>query len=328
MTELGRLERVDLRNIWQTEAGDFTPWLAREQNIAILSDAIGIDLEVEAQEKQVGPFRADILCKDTATNDWVLVENQLAKTDHTHLGQLMTYAAGLDTVTIIWIAAEVRDEHRAALDWLNDITNDDINFFGLEVELWRIGNSPVAPKFNVVCKPNDWTKSVSGAAKEIEKSDLTETQSLYLEFWTAFREYMESRGGLVRSTKAHPQSFQDFSIGRSGIWLSVFLNNRDSRIGVILVFGGKHAKEHFKLLEKSRDDLTKTYGCELEWNPMPEKKQSNVRIVWDGADPSDKSKWPEQHKWIYDHLQCMHRTFSEQVKKLNASDYQAEGIDE
>jgi hypothetical protein len=169
---LGRLERVDLRQVWQNEAGDFTPWLAREDNIALLGETIGLELEVEAEEKGVGPFRADILCKDTATNNWVLVENQLERTDHTHLGQLLTYAAGLQAVTIVWVAERFTDEHRAALDWLNEITDGRFNFFGLEIELWRIGDSPVAPKFNVVCKPNNWTQTIT----EIE--DLSETKRL------------------------------------------------------------------------------------------------------------------------------------------------------
>lgn len=149
---LGRLERIDLRNAWLSESSSFTPWLAESANMKLLGDAIGIELEVEAQEKDVGPFRADILCKDTATGHWVLIENQLERTDHTHLGQLMTYAAGLDAVTIVWLAQRFTEEHRAALDWLNRVTDERINFFGLEIELWRIGDSPMAPKFNVVSK--------------------------------------------------------------------------------------------------------------------------------------------------------------------------------
>src|SRR6476646_8369797 len=149
-TNLGRLERVDLREVWPTEDGDFTPWLARPENIELLGDAIGLDLEVEAQEKEVGPFRADILCKDTATNAWVLIENQLERTDHSHLGQLLTYAAGLRAVTIVWIATRFTDEHRAAIDWLNEVTAEELNFFALEIEAWRIGNSAAAPKFNVI----------------------------------------------------------------------------------------------------------------------------------------------------------------------------------
>ena len=135
---------------------------------------------MEAQEKDVGPFRADILCKDIADNTWVLIENQLETTDHTHLGQLLTYAAGLDAVTIIWIAKRFTDEQRATLDWLNEVTGKNINIFGLEVELWRIGNSPIAPKFNIVAKPNEWTK---GGIREKQ----TPAKQLQLEFWTAFR---------------------------------------------------------------------------------------------------------------------------------------------
>ena len=118
---LGRLERVDdLRKTWATEDQDFTPWLARSENLAVLAETLRLELETEAQEKKVGLFRADILCKEVGSDAWVLIENQLERTDHTHLGQLMTYAAGLDAVTVIWIAASFTDEHRAALDWLND----------------------------------------------------------------------------------------------------------------------------------------------------------------------------------------------------------------
>ena len=125
-----------------------------------MANALGLELEIEAQEKEVGSFRADILCKDLDNESWVLIENQLERTDHTHLGQLLTYAAGLQAVTIIWIAARFSEEHRASLDWLNEITDESFRFFGLEVELWKIGSSPAAPKFNIVSKPNDWTLSL------------------------------------------------------------------------------------------------------------------------------------------------------------------------
>ena len=144
MNQMGHLEKVDLRDIWKTEAGDFTPWLGTAENIQLLGDTVRLDLEVEAQEKQVGPFRADILCKDTASGAWVLIENQLERTDHNHLGQLMTYTAGLNAVTIIWIADRFTDEHRAAMDWLNEITAEDFVFLGIEVELWKTGDSNVA----------------------------------------------------------------------------------------------------------------------------------------------------------------------------------------
>src|SRR5579871_2344330 len=210
---LGRLERVELRRAWLSEATEFTPWLARTENITLLGEAIGIELEVQGTEQYVGPFRADILCKDTRTDTNVLIENQLERTDHGHLGQLLTYAAGLKAVTIVWVAAKFTDEHRAALDWLNEITPQQISFFGLEVELWRIGDSPLAPKFNIVCQPNEWSK----AARSPE-AGTTETQALHLAFWTQLQQVMEQQGAPV---KIHASSLNpiQISLGRSGFGL-------------------------------------------------------------------------------------------------------------
>ena len=136
--DLGKIEQVDVREIWDKEDTDFTPWLAQKENIERLGLALGIDLIAEAEEKEVGPFRADILCKDEATDEWVLIENQLERTDHKHLGQLLTYATGLDAVSVVWIAKEFSDEHRATLDWLNKITDEKHNFFGVKIEILKI----------------------------------------------------------------------------------------------------------------------------------------------------------------------------------------------
>ena len=171
---LGRLEQVKLREAWESESQDFTPWLAQAENLKVLSETLNMELETEGQEERVGPFRADLLCRDTDGDSWVLIENQLGRTDHTHLGQLLTYAAGLQTATIIWVAATFTDEHRAALDWLNDITDERFRFFGLEIELWRIGDSPAAPKFNIVSKPNEWIRAVSRTTRYPKVIDFTE----------------------------------------------------------------------------------------------------------------------------------------------------------
>src|SRR5262245_60943715 len=194
---LGRLQKVDLREAWLSECTDFTPWLAQEENLKLLGDSIGIELELESQEKEVGPFRADILCKDTSNDTWVLIENQLERTDHCHLGQLITYAAGLNAVTIVWIAEHFTEEHRAAIDWLNERTDEKINLFALEIELWRIGDSPIAPKFNIISQPNDWSRNVQKAAAV----DASETQKSQLQFWIAFKDYMEEKGSFVRCQK-------------------------------------------------------------------------------------------------------------------------------
>ena len=173
--KLSRLERVDLRKAWVSEPAHFSMWLAREENLALLGEALGMSLVLEATEKSVGPFAADILCREPQTEQWVLIENQLEQTDHTHLGQIITYAAGLDAVTVIWVAAKFVEEHRAALDWLNEVTAEGTNFFGVEVELWRIGDSAVAPKFNIASKPNAWSKRVTKSAGEwsaMERGDV------------------------------------------------------------------------------------------------------------------------------------------------------------
>lgn len=138
--KLARLEKVELRNQWKDEAKDFTPWLAEVENIELLGEAIGMELEVIAKEEKVGSFSADILCKDIVTNRNVVIENQLEQTDHSHLGQVITYCAGLQASTFIWIASQIREEHRAAVDWLNAITDESYNFFAIEVQLFKIGD--------------------------------------------------------------------------------------------------------------------------------------------------------------------------------------------
>ena len=196
MPELGRLRPVDLRDVWRKEDQDFTPWLAEDENITVLGETLGMELEVEAQEKDVGPFRADILCRDANSTDHdalVLIENQLERTDHSHLGQLLTYAAGLHTVTIIWIAQRFTDEHRAALDWLNEITDERFRFFGLEVELWRIGDSPAAPKFNIVSKPNEWARSAGEGVRRVARGEVSELRLHYQRYWTKLAAFLEAR---------------------------------------------------------------------------------------------------------------------------------------
>ncbi len=321
MTALGKLKKIDLREIWGTESGHFTPWLAEPTNIELLSAAIGIDLEVEAQEKNVGPFRADILCKDTTNDSWVLIENQLERTDHTHLGQLVTYAAGLSAVTIIWIAQSFTEEHRATLDWLNEITEDRFNFFGLEIELWRIGDSPVAPKFNIVSKPNDWSKTVANAAKLIETGELTETKQLQQEYWASLRTYLSNSKSKLRSQKPLPQNWTNFAIGRSHFHLAAVQNSRDKWIGVQLVISGPNKKEHYGLLESEKDLINQTANTKFKWRELPGKKESHVELELTNADPASRVDWPRQHQWLKDTLDQFQQVFAARVKSLDADSY-------
>jgi hypothetical protein len=324
-TDLGRLERVDLRSVWISESGDFTPWLATEDNLELLGETIGIELEFESRETGVGPFRADILCKDTSDGSWVLIENQLERTDHCHLGQLMTYAAGLQAATIVWIANRFTEEHRAALDWLNEITGEKFNFFGLEVELWRIGSSPVAPKFNVVCKPNDWSKTVSETAKRAASDELTGTQQLQLEYWSALREHMERTGTQLRGNKPAPQSWINFALGRTNFWIGAAVNTQKDWIAVAMSCSGTQSKQFFALLEADKTAIEIEMGEPLLWEPLPNRKESRIRLMLNGADCSNRADWPRQHEWMRSRLEKLHKVFSARVKKLKVIDVAAAG---
>jgi hypothetical protein len=159
---LGRLRRVaQPRDVWPTEAADFTPWLAA--NLDVLADELGMALALVATEVPVGEFRLDIKA-ETADGKIVIVENQLERTDHGHLGQLLVYASGLEAAIVVWVAPSFRDDHRRTLDWMNERTDEAVSFFGVEVAIVQIADGPRAPVFEVVSRPNDWQKQVKTTA--------------------------------------------------------------------------------------------------------------------------------------------------------------------
>jgi hypothetical protein len=317
MTRLGKLERVDLRTAWATEDRDFTPWLAEEQNLEILSHTLGIDLEHEATEKDVGPFRADILCKNRGNGDWVLIENQLERTDHTHLGQLITYAAGLEAVTIVWISSQFTDEHRAALNWLNQMTEETIRFFGLEVELWKIGHSAPAPKFNVIAQPNDWSSKAKIGKRSIENTALSPSQQLQLDYWTGVAEALKQCSGNVKPVKPSKNSWISHGIGRSGFGVNVAMCLSKEWVRVELYLSGQAANDNFQLLLNYREDVERELGEKLDWQPLENKKNCRVCLVGPGFDPNDESSWPEQHIWIASMINQFHQTFQPIVLGLD-----------
>lgn len=296
---LGRLQRVELREAWLREDSDFTPWLAQEENIALLAEALGIaELEVEGTEQKVGPYRADILCKDLSTEAWVLVENQLEKTDHSHLGQLITYAAGLDTVSIVWVAQKFTEEHRAALDWLNSVTEEGVNFFGLEVELWRIGNSPMAPKFNVVSKPNDWVRTAAKARSEAE-GDLSPVKQRQVEFWDALDAWFAERGHHYAGRTSLPFSYTYYSLGATDVQLVISTHSRDQWIKVSVIT--RRRKEHvYKAFQARRQEIESTVGTEFDWQEYPRPTECEFGITRNGFDLNEPASWSAAIDWAGD----------------------------
>lgn len=321
MTDLGRLERVDLRAEWTKEDRDFTPWLAQEENIALLGEALNMSLEVEQEERRVGRFSADILCKDTGATDagWVVIENQLETTDHSHLGQILTYAAGLEAKTCVWVAAKFHEEHRAAIDWLNEISSDEFQFFGLEIELWRIGGSVSAPKFNIIAKPNDWKREVGRTARSMQPASLTDTKKLQLEFWHALNKRLNEHK-FLRSRKPRAQHWTTFSIGRSGMHLGALFNTKDSRISVELYLGDENANAYFDELNLSRQKIDQNIGVELEWLPLPESRACRIIAHEAAGNIRDREKWPILLEWLVKTLERMHTELAPRVKELTGED--------
>lgn len=318
---LGRLERVELRRAWESEPRDFTPWLARPDNISLLGDAIGLELEVESTEKGIGPFRADILCRDTTSpsDHFVLIENQLELTDHKHLGQLLTYAAGLEAARIVWVAERFTDEHQGVLDWLNRITDASFNFFALEIELWRIGDSPYAPMFNVVSQPNDWGRAVRVSAGP--GGAVSETQQTYLDFWTQFQRFMEERRSPIKVGKPSKDSWKDFPVGRSNFALVATNSIQYGASWVSLRMSGPSSKVHFHLIEERQHDLVESVlGVEVEWAEKPNYNESSIYLQRESA-LRDKSSWPELNAWFAENLERMDALFRPIVRDLDASDY-------
>ncbi len=322
---LGKLERIELRDIWQSESSHFTPWLAREENLLTLGETLGLELELEAQEKAVGPFRADILCKDVGTNAWVLIENQLERTDHSHLGQLLTYASGLEAVTIVWIAARFTEEHRSTLDWLNRITDETFRFFGVEVELWRIGESPAAPRFNIVSKPNNWNKLVTQAARAIDETELTGIKALQLAYWTALGTVLVSKGGpLAKERKAQPQSWMPYSVGRSGFGINAAMARPKRQVRAEVYISNPKAKAFFHLLHAQKQEIEEELGYGLEWDELPQGQDTRILIALNNIDPQDQGDWPRQHDWLAARLNELYRVFINRVKALDANTWQPE----
>lgn len=320
ITPLGSLEKIELETVWPDEAQNFTPWLATAENLRILGTTLGMDLQPEDEEVAVGPFSADILCKDTADGTWVVIENQIKKTDHTHLGQILTYAAGLGAKTLIWVAAKFTEEHRAALDWLNENTVDDVSFFGLEIELWKIGDSQPAPKFNVACKPNDWSKAVKMQAGGKE-GQITPHKQTQFEFWTAFKAYLEEHTDL-KAQKASYQHWLILSIGRAGFHLNAITSGWNTatekwfpEVRVELILDSPASKQQFTKLEDNKASLQSKFDLPLTWHNPEVSKTSKVYVRRDG-DFTDKTKWPELFAWLATNLNKFTEVFGPMIKSL------------
>ena len=293
MTTLGRLEEVTdslLRKIWAHEALDFTNWLAAEENIQLLADAVDLDgITVDETEAHVGNFRADILATETGTGRKIIIENQLEDTNHDHLGKLITYAAGKSAQIIIWLVKRACDEHRAAIEWLNNHTDDEIGFFLCEIKLYRIDDSAPAVKYE----------------------NVNETEPQRLDYWTAFQDYAFQKKPFAKNFKRRKPSTDnwfDFSIGSSACVIRITQIRQRNELGAeIWIHNNKNL---FRTLYEKKDAIESGTGLTFDWRELPDKKASRIVIVKQVAFDAENAR-TEQFDWLIDVMLKLKKTFSQ-----------------
>lgn len=319
MTEtrgLGRIEQVDLREAWPREDTDFTSWLA--EHISELGDALGLELELQEQEAPVGSFSLDLLAREPLTDRTVMIENQLEPTNHDHLGKLLTYAGGYDANVIVWVAKDFRDEHREAIDWLNRHTNEDAEFFGVAVELWKIDGSRPAPHFNVVAAPNEWQRETKRSAQDANKS---ERNLWYQTFFQKLADALMERG-FTGPRKARLQNWLSFKaghgqrvqyearLGKDGMenMARVLVNIRDS--------DQEYNKELFDQLIEQKEDIESELSESLEWDPQDHNKKCCISVLCQGGIEDDEETLDEIRTWMIEKLMDFKRVFGPRLLKL------------
>lgn len=315
--DLGIIKREDdLRRVWPNEAADFTPWLA--ENIGRLSDALGMGLEVEALEAPVGGYALDILARDVENNRPVVIENQLEATDNPHLGQLLTYAAGFDANVVVWIAKEFRDEHREALDLLNRRTGEDTEFFGVEVELWRVDNSRPAPNFKLVATPNDWSKqtvrprgNTSGGKERLRE--------LSRGFWQKLTDALTEDHSFTEPESIGPIYWRSFPTGHAqGVKYDANFYSEERAVAKLHIGGPDKDwnKELFDQLEERKGDLEAEFGETFEWERRSRGKTSEIRVVRPGSLDDGEETLAEIRAWMVERLLKFKQVFGPRLDEL------------
>lgn len=301
--KLSKIKKISLREVWKHEALDFTNWLAEEENLNLLSDEVGIDIKLIRTEASVGSFNVDILAEEENTGNKIIIENQLEVTNHDHLGKILTYSSGYDANYMIWIVKDVRDEHKQAIDWLNEHTDEDINFFIIRMEIWQIDESPYAPKFYVVSKPNNWQKTIK---ENISKNGLTDTKLKQLKFWESFREYSGNRESILRLRKPRAQHWYDISAGSSDWHISLTINSQSKTFGCEVYIPDN--KEIFYMFNANKEKIESDLGLDLEWMDLENKKASRIKAVYK-ADFENEDDWEKYFDWLFETAVKFYATF-------------------
>ena len=314
--ELAKIERLpDLRTTWPNEAQHFTPWLA--DNIGELREASGMDLELQQTEAPVGGYSLDILATDLGSRRPVIIENQLETTDHSHLGQLLTYAAGFDAEAVVWVTREFRDEHRQALDWLNQRTGEDTQFFGVTVELWRIGDSLPAPHFNVVATPNGWRKETVRRSDITESPSRSERSERYGSFFQGLIDVLREKHRYTNARKGQPQNWYSFAIGYSHLTYGAnFTGQREARVELYIDFPESDKNVNvLEELQQYQEEIHSKLGI-LDWQRLENRRACRIALVRRGSIDDDDDNLAEIQTWMVDNLLKFKHVFGPRLAEL------------
>ena len=309
---LGFLEEVKVRDLWHHEQYDFSNWLAQKANMDYLGDVLGLTLTDVDKEVFVGAYRCDLVAKDETTGIKVIIENQLEASNHDHLGKVITYASGLDAKVIVWIVTQAREEHRSAIEWLNNNTGNDLSFFLIEIHAYKIGDSLPAPKFEIIEKPNGFIKysKVGKGSKDVNAAQ-AESEAERLEFWTQFNDVVASRGKPFNIRKATTDNWYDVALGRSDVYISITLVNKTSKIGIQVYLYDN--KELFDALYAQKEEIESKLGIALDWRRLDNKKASRIFQFITGLNFKDHSNYPERLYEIIDRVIQMRKVFSQYI---------------
>ena len=307
---IGKMERVDLREVWKNEARDFTSWLF--DNIDILGDELNVSITPIEKEKRVGSFSADILA-ESEEGDPILIENQLQKTDHDHLGKLLTYVSNLEAKKAIWISKEPRSEHERAIEWLNELTSD-VDFYLVKIEAFRIGDSDPAPKFTIIAGPTE-----SGKVVGSEKKELAERHKKRLKFWEGLLEKSKKRTSLHSNISPSINSWIGTGSGKRGLGFNYVVTYKHGQVELYIDRGKNSQDENKKIFDElyeHKDEIEKIFGTKLDWQRLDNRRACRICKLYNYAGLNDEEKWDKLQNEMIDDMIKLEKAFGKYINAL------------